>query len=480
MNWTTSQRTPFQILRKYLPQIIPIIDKNITSPFTHHKLHTFINNNPAHLMHDKIIHEYYNIHPERIFNQCPKAVQPHLPSLMQSPVPTTLIKPCRIIENNRLNNLNFSLSFRRSHRIPLFPPNHQLTCPCGKDLDIYGDHLFHCRSHSKKAMHNTIRDSLHTITSTLGPYASFITNTNCCKKEEEDLLPSFPLLRPGDVTIHTTDDPLAKLCRHNHPITAIDCTTTPALTHRQSNPSSFQEATHNHISLHLKCEKGKYNRGPYQINKKTQICGETITKEINDQNITLLALTFDDFGAKGPQACKYLTDQKKTPTITNPKELESFTNEGRKAYKKATNQKRYSALLPRANKGWKKLHNETWFGATYQVTHPSRWAEHHLAQNTNIAILNHIKYGLSTIEKHHTRTKKKNNPVGKLKTNSKAQEPAHRKVKRRHKKNFTKNHSASTKGCTSISTRIKDLILTCTNSSTLVTNNSYSKVHQNH
>ena len=33
-------------------------------------------------------------------------------------------------------------------------------------------------------------------------------------------------------------------------------------------------------------------------------------KEANDQNITILAFTFDDFGSKGPQARKYLTEEK--------------------------------------------------------------------------------------------------------------------------------------------------------------------------
>ena len=82
--------------------------------------------------------------------------------------------------NNQLYNLNFALSFRRSHCILLLPNNHQLTSPCRKKLDINGDHMFY--SHSQKGMHNTIRNILYTITSTLGHYTSFITNTNCCKR----------------------------------------------------------------------------------------------------------------------------------------------------------------------------------------------------------------------------------------------------------------------------------------------------------
>ena len=50
--------------------------------------------------------------------------------------------------------------------------------------------------------------------------------------------------------------------------------------------------------MHLAYEREKYNRGPHKINKKISISGETIIEESNDQNITILAFTFDDFGEK--------------------------------------------------------------------------------------------------------------------------------------------------------------------------------------
>ena len=43
--------------------------------------------------------------------------------------------------------------------------------------------------------------------------------------EETDLLPSFPSIRPGDITLHSNIDPLAKNLNFKFPIVVIDVTT---------------------------------------------------------------------------------------------------------------------------------------------------------------------------------------------------------------------------------------------------------------
>ena len=100
---------------------------------------------------------------------------------------------------------------------------------------------------------------------------------------------------------------------------------------------------------------------------------------------------FDNFGSKGPQVRKYLTDENNIPTITDPKEISTFTIECPKSYRKSIKQKKYTALLQRDNKGRRKFHNDKRFGITYQVAHPSDWAEHHLASSINNAILTHLR-----------------------------------------------------------------------------------------
>ena len=57
MNWTTSTRTQFITLGKYLPKIMPIINKQNTYLNTKKEMTNFLDKNPAHRIHDKIIHD---------------------------------------------------------------------------------------------------------------------------------------------------------------------------------------------------------------------------------------------------------------------------------------------------------------------------------------------------------------------------------------------------------------------------------------
>ena len=72
-------------------------------------------------------------------------------------------------------------------------------------------------------MHNHIRNSIHFITSQLGPHAGFIPNEQSCRWEERGLLPNYPTLRPGDETLHKTTNPLEEVLSQKPPIIALDC-----------------------------------------------------------------------------------------------------------------------------------------------------------------------------------------------------------------------------------------------------------------
>ena len=80
--------------------------------------------------------------------------------------------------------------------------NSKLKCKCGNEIDQFGDHFFKCTHHSKTQIHNQIRDTIHNITQKLGTHTNFIMNQDSCLKEENIILTSYPLLRPGDITIH--------------------------------------------------------------------------------------------------------------------------------------------------------------------------------------------------------------------------------------------------------------------------------------
>ena len=66
--------------------------------------------------------------------------------------------------------------------------------------------IFSCQKHSKMTLHDHLRNTAHFITSTIGTFANFIPDKDSCKIEENYLLPSFPSIRPGDVTLHQNND----------------------------------------------------------------------------------------------------------------------------------------------------------------------------------------------------------------------------------------------------------------------------------
>ena len=59
MNWNKSKRPAFTTLKKHIPQIMTIINKEYSDPISSTQVNTFIDKTPAHLIHEKIMHEYY-------------------------------------------------------------------------------------------------------------------------------------------------------------------------------------------------------------------------------------------------------------------------------------------------------------------------------------------------------------------------------------------------------------------------------------
>jgi len=160
------------------------------------------------------------------------------------------------------------------------------------------------------------------------------------------------------------------------------------------SPSTLKEANDNRLKHHLDQESKKYNR-------PAQKSGEAIIHELNEQNVTLLPLTFDEFGSMGPLATSYFFDNKKMPSITDKTILSKFPESALKAYKRGRShfQTKMNTLFKAANKGWKLLNKDKWYGSTYQLTSPSNWGQQYLAMNLNISIVNHIKKAFSIIDK---------------------------------------------------------------------------------
>ena len=72
-----------------------IINKEYSDPISSTQVNIFIDKTPAHLIHEKIMHEYYAVNKTHVFDIAPREIKPIIPSIMESIIPSTLIKPCR-------------------------------------------------------------------------------------------------------------------------------------------------------------------------------------------------------------------------------------------------------------------------------------------------------------------------------------------------------------------------------------------------
>ena len=89
------------------------------------------------------------------------------------------------------------------------------------------------------------------------------------------------------------------------------------------------------------------------------------------------------------------------------------------------------SLVNSANKGWKLVNKDKWFGNTYQLTSPSNWGQHYLLMNINIAIINHLKKAFSIMDKtiNFKAKNKKYTILGRQSIAHQSTESNHRKTK---------------------------------------------------
>ena len=59
MDWNSSNKSTFQLLRTYLPEIEKIVNKHTDIPNGENILCNFIYKTKAHRVHEKLINEYY-------------------------------------------------------------------------------------------------------------------------------------------------------------------------------------------------------------------------------------------------------------------------------------------------------------------------------------------------------------------------------------------------------------------------------------
>ena len=343
----------------------------------------------------------------RIITTCPVEHQHTLPALLNPLSSLPLHSLSRQQADCRLPNDVFQLMLQRKLRLPIIP-HHLLSisCKCGKPVDPYGDHFFHCRNYHKAATHNAIRNCLFSLLKTIAPLAQACRCPQDVLLEPPNLVPSFSATnsRPADVAIHLIPNHFASLPAH-HTTLCLDVTITPSPTPESISRCSRQPllgeldpsnpAIKLAHSVHHKASRDKFCSSQQRI------------KAINDHHLVLLPFTVDHLGGLGYFAHQLLFSNKKTPTTLPPLPPKPPWPDDRlggtdartkprpdsfQAYQTAL--KAPSGLIFLANEHWDSSHR---FGSSYHQHTPAQWALQHLALNVSSALVQHCIKSISSL-----------------------------------------------------------------------------------
>ena len=110
---------------------------------------------------------------------------------------TSLVDMPRSNPANRRRNEDFSLMIKRKLRLPLWGTDPvSLSCACGRTMDPFGDHCFHCRSHPKTTLSNKVRDGLASLLSSLLREVNLIATNASVTTEPTGIVRALTLSSP--------------------------------------------------------------------------------------------------------------------------------------------------------------------------------------------------------------------------------------------------------------------------------------------
>ena len=224
---------------------------------------------------------------------------------------------CRQHKDHRLDSNTYRISLLRRLRLPVFP--HALVgqqCICGATLDIYGDHLFSCKSFHKGKLHNSIRDTLAALLRILAPLAAFTDSPDSISIETPQLLPNDLRKRPADVGMPLLPSYLRSQALQLARFLAVDITIPSPPPSSGASPTAVTATTKHH----------KAERAKFEINgARTSV---RVFEDLVNQQILLLPFTVDHLGGLGPLAYRLLLGTHSTnapqPTAAPPPNLHSL------------------------------------------------------------------------------------------------------------------------------------------------------------
>jgi hypothetical protein len=383
-SWAT-QRNPTLLIRTYRHLLPPLLDTYnlLNNTATLPSITSFATNAPLRGLQSKVYQHLQRNNIILAIDQAPDHFQAALPSLLSSTTSLALHSLSRRHPQARLPTNIYTLLTQRKLRLPVFPLARPppLCRHCKKPCDHYGDHLFSCK-YSKTPLHNTVRNTLHTILSTLAPIAGLIHSKFDTLMEPTNLLPQHPLRRPADIALRLKS-PTAALAT----TLAIDVTITPVPAHLRSQPTPSQPS--NLHEAHLRSIRSKLTGRTH-----SSVSNASIIQAINTADIALLPFTVDHLGGLGYFSHRLLFHEKDPPFPAPPPPNFLPTHfshpHAYRAY--STLLKSTPGVLSQANYEWSQLrpHHPTRFGQTYHTSTPQQWALQCFSLNLSHGLASHL------------------------------------------------------------------------------------------
>jgi hypothetical protein len=197
-NWHTSTNRTSQIFNKYLPTCTTIVRNQPTTP--HDNVFKASLNGTREKMKE---YSAQQLKRKALFNDevSPPDVLQVILAIMDKRSSMALMTMSRINESNQIKNSTFKRALQRKLRIPIFDVNLQYKCRCGTIIDQYGDHCLGCKANYKAKASNGIRDKITKVLQCILPIVNMIDSPTQVERETHNIVPSFPSLKPFDLSI---------------------------------------------------------------------------------------------------------------------------------------------------------------------------------------------------------------------------------------------------------------------------------------
>ena len=395
-NWQTSNLPIFTHFRSHLDTIIqhfPLPDNIIAHA---DKIRYIISELPLKGISKYISMQLDNITISKLSHPNDPLFSTILPCLLNSNTFKALTLPPRTNRFFRFSPHAFRTTALRKLRLPLKHISSYKTCPCGKELDPFGDHFFGCLKFSKTQAHNKIRDCIQGILQELCPIIQHVNNKHDIIREQNNLLPSNPSRRPGDVVInlnHTANTTASKVLIDVRLASPIKSAPQPL----QMCSNIMTQVVFRHLSAHEIDKLRGPNRTPANNTHGSEVIAECLAL-----NYQLTPFIVDPFGLLGPTATDFLLGPD-TPASQFQIDIDRFHESPTKqAIKSLYDNNRISDIFRKADTNWShNKQNHIWFTDSYKATIPSVWARYILSCGISKALAAHIDASFSVLRKHH-------------------------------------------------------------------------------